>query len=45
MPSERFMALHMICVRISPDAPTIEPTTTSSGLRITSPANAAATPE
>jgi len=45
LPSERFIALHMMRVRINPDAPTKAPATTSSGLLITKPLAAAATPE
>ena len=43
--SERFIALHMIAVRISPEAPTSEPAITSTELSITNPAAAAASPE
>jgi hypothetical protein len=35
--SDRFMATHMIFVRISPDAPTSDPATISTVLLITPP--------
>ena len=41
----RFIALHIIRVRISPDVPTRQPDTTSTVLLIAKPANAAASPE
>ena len=40
-----FIALHMISVRIRPEAPTRQPETTSTVLLIAKPANAAARPE
>ena len=40
----RFIALHIICVRSKPDAPTIPPTATSSTSPIAIPAIAPATP-
>ena len=43
--SERFMALHMIVVRISPDAPTKAPEMISTMLPRTNPAEDAARPE
>ena len=39
------MALHMICVRIRPEAPTSEPATMSSGFCTANPAIEAATPD
>ena len=44
-PSFLFIALHIICVRRSPDAPTIPPTATSNKSLIARPAIAPATPE
>ena len=41
----RFMALHMICVRRSPEEPTIPPTATRRTLEIAIPAIAPATPD
>ena len=43
--SERFIALHMMLVKISPDAPTSEPAMISIVLGRTNPAAAAARPE
>ena len=43
--SERFIALHMIIVRMMPDAPTSEPLMISTVLLITKPVAAAARPE
>ena len=43
--NERFMEVHMICVRITPLAPTREPAMMSSGLSSTNPAVDAASPE
>ncbi len=43
--SDRFMALHMMLVRISPEAPTSEPAMISTLLSITKPVAAAARPE
>jgi hypothetical protein len=43
--SERFIAWHMMAVRMSPDAPTSDPAMTSTELSITKPAAAAASPE
>ena len=43
--SERFIALHMIIVRMIPDAPTSEPLMMSTVLSITKPVAAAARPE
>ena len=43
-PSLRFMALHIICVRSKPLAPTIPPTATSNRSLIARPAIAPATP-
>jgi hypothetical protein len=45
LPSERFIALHMICVRMKPDAPTSEPVMMSALLSSTKPVAAAARPE
>jgi hypothetical protein len=43
--SDRFMALHMMFVRISPDAPTSEPAMIRTLLSSTKPVAAAARPE
>ena len=40
-----FIALHIICVRIRPEAPTTAPMATSRGLRIARPETEAATPD
>ena len=45
LPSERFMALHMSWVRISPAAPTSDPAMISIMLPSTKPVAAAASPE
>ena len=42
---DRFIALHMICVRMIPEAPTSEPATISTELLITNPVAAPASPE
>ena len=44
-PRLRFIALHMICVRIRPEAPTTAPMQMSSGLFTAKPEMDAATPE
>ena len=44
-PSDRFMASHMILVRMIPDAPTSDPLITSASLSSTKPAAQAARPE
>ena len=43
--SERFIALHMMRVRMSPDAPTSEPVMIRMLLLSTNPVEAAASPE
>jgi len=43
--SERFIALHMIWVKMIPDAPTKDPATISTLLSIAKPAAQAAKPE
>jgi hypothetical protein len=43
--SERFIALHMMLVRITPDAPTRDPAIISTVLLMTKPVAAAAKPE
>ena len=43
--SERFIALHMIRVRIKPEAPTSEPVMMRMLLSSTNPVEAAASPE
>ncbi len=45
LPRDRFMALHMMLVRISPDAPTKAPLTISALDSMTNPAADAAIPE
>ena len=45
LPRERFIALHMICVRISPEAPTRAPAMIRIMLPSTNPVAAAASPE
>jgi hypothetical protein len=45
LPSERFIALHMICERMIPDAPTREPVMIKPSLSSTNPVAAAARPE
>ena len=45
MTRERFMALHMILVRMIPEAPTKEPVMMSALLAKTNPVEAAARPE
>ncbi len=42
---ERFMALHMIMVKMMPEAPTSEPETISTGELMVKPAKAPAMPE